>query len=410
MTVAKFRVVIRREKRAKSTNEAPVCLRITKDRRTTYKTLLHVDPQYWDDDAQCVKKQHPNAELLNATIAKKRASLEQETLLLTLTNDSVGISTIRNKINGRTSFDLFEYANKYIEQLHKDGKHATYKKNKSVIKKLRFYVGKDSLPIKTITLDFIKQYERFLLNNIGNNRNTTTVNMKALAKLVGDIYRNYDLDEVNNPFRKIKFKREQTDRAYLEIEDIKKILNLRFKRHSPLYDAREIFLFECFTGIRISDILTLKWKSVTDKEITIFMRKTDKPFSIPQQDVVKSILNKRRLSLENNGGQIFPEKYVFNILKVDIEKVPAQDALNAISSATAIINKQLKKIAEKAGITKNLSTHVARHSFATMLVTRDVGISVIRDLLGHGDIRVTQIYAKVISKKKEEAINVLNNL
>lgn len=57
------------------------------------------------------------------------------------------METIRNKINNRTSFDLFEYANKYIEQLYKDGKHATYKKYKSVVKKLRFYVGNDSLPI-----------------------------------------------------------------------------------------------------------------------------------------------------------------------------------------------------------------------------------------------------------------------
>lgn len=234
--------------------------------------------------------------------------------------------------------------------------------------------------------------------------------MKALAKLVRDIYKNYDLDETSNPFRKIKFKREQTDRVYLEVEEVQKILKLRFKRHSPLYDAREIFLFECFTGIRISDILTLKWKNVTDEEITICMRKTDKPLSIPQQKVVKSILNSRRLILENNGEHLFREKYVFNILKVDIEKVSAEAALNAISSATAVINKRLKRIAEKAGIMKNLSTHVARHSFATMLLTNDIGLSVIRDLLGHGDVRVTQTYAKVISKKKEEAISVLNNL
>lgn len=410
MTVAKFKVVIRLDKLAKSTNEAPVCLRITKDRRTTYKTLLHIDPKYWDVKGLCIKKQHPNAELLNITIAKKKASLEQETYFLTLANDSVSISTIRNKINDRTSFDLFEYADKYIEQLYKEGKHATYKKNKSVIKKLRFYVRRDTLPVKSITLDFVKQYELFLLNNIGNNRNTTAVNMKALAKLVGDIFRNYDLDETSNPFRKIKFKREQTERTFLEIEDIKKIQNLKFKLSSPLYDARELFLFECFTGIRISDILTLKWKNVTDKEITISMRKTSKSLTIPLQDYVKFILNKRKMLLENNGSQISADKYVFNILKVDIEKISAQDALNAISSATAIINRQLKQIAKKAGIDKKLSTHVARHSFATLLVTGDVNLLTVRDLLGHGDVRVTQIYTKVVSKKKEEAINVLNNL
>lgn len=410
MTVAKFKVVIRQDKLAKSTNEVPVCLRITKDRRTTYKTLLHINPKYWDAKGQCIKKQHPNAELLNTTIAKQKASLEQDACLLTLANDSVSISTIRNKINDRTSFDLFEYADKYIEQLRQEGKHATYKKNKSVIKKLRFYVGKDTLPVKSITLDFVKQYEHFLMNNIGNNRNTTTVNMKALAKMVGDIFRNYDMDETNNPFRKVKFKREQTDRAFLEIEDIKKIQDLKFKLGSPLFDARELFLFECFTGMRISDILSLKWKNVTGKEITISMRKTGKPLSIPQSNVAQFILNKKREIMENSGGQITLEKYVFNILKVDVEKVSAQDALNAISSATAIINRQLKIIAEKAGINKNLSTHVGRHSFATMLVTGDVNLLTVRDLLGHGDVRVTQIYARVISKKKEEAINILNNL
>jgi len=410
MSVTKFRVVIMKNKLSKSTNEAPICLRITKDRQTTYKTLLHVDPKYWDAKGQCVKKQHPNAELFNADIAKKRARLEEEARLLTLANDSVSISTIRNRINNRNSFDLFEYADKYIEQSYKDGKYATYKKNKSVIKKLRFYVRKDTLPVKSITLDFINQYEHYLMNNLGNNRNTTTVNMKALAKLVGDIYRNYDLDEVSNPFRKIKFRREQTDRIFLEIEDIRKIQNLKIKLSSPLYDAREVFLFECYTGIRISDILTLKWKNVTDSKITISMRKTEKPLSIPQSNVAKFILNKKRTIIENNRGQITPEKYVFNILKVDVEEVSAQDTLNAISSATAIINKRLKQIAEKAEIEKNLSTHVGRHSFATLLLTGNVGLSEIRDLLGHGDVKITQVYAKVISKKKEEAINILNNL
>ena len=373
MTVAKFKVVIRREKLSKSTNEAPVCLRITKDRKVTYKTLLHLDPKYWNDKEQCVKKQHPNAEGLNAVISQRRGELEKETCFLSLKDDSVSIETIRNKINDRTSFDLFEYAEKYIENLRKNQKYATYKKYKSVVKKLRLYVGKETLPIKSISLDFIKEYENYLMNHIGNNRNTATVNLKALAKLVGDIYRNYDMDETGNPFRKIKFKREQTERTYLEIDEIRKIQDLKLRLQSPLYDARELFLFECYTGIRISDILTLKWKNVASDKISIRMRK--------------------RTVVENNGGQILPDKYVFNILKVDVDKVNAQDALNAISSATAIINKQLKRIAEKVGIEKNISTHVGRHSYATALLTSDIPLPVIKEMLGHSDIKITQIYA-----------------
>ena len=314
-----------------------------KDRKVMYKTLFHVSPEFWDDKNRCIKKQHPNAEILNTTINQKKAELEKETLLLTLADSSISMETIRNKINNRTSFDLFEYANKYIEQLYKDGKHATYKKYKSVVKKLRFYVGNDSLPIKSISLDFIKGYENYLMNHIGNNRNTTTVNLKALAKLVGDIYRNYDMDETGNPFRKMRFKREQTDRTFLEIEEIHKIQHLKLRARNPLYDAREVFLFECYTGIRISDILTLKWKHITDEKISIRMRKTEKLLSIPINDYVRAVLDRRRCAVENNGGKITSEKYVFNILKVDVDEVSAQDALNAISSATAGVYKKKKK-------------------------------------------------------------------
>lgn len=93
MTVAKFKVVIRREKLSKSTNEAPVCLRITKDRKVTYKTLLHVSPDYWDDKEQCVKKQHPNTVALNAIISQRKAELEKETCFLALKDNSVSIET-----------------------------------------------------------------------------------------------------------------------------------------------------------------------------------------------------------------------------------------------------------------------------------------------------------------------------
>lgn len=117
MNVARIVAVIRREKLSKSTNEAPVCLRIIKDRKVMYKTLFHVSPEFWDDKNRCIKKQHPNAEILNTTINQKKAELEKETLLLTLADSSISMETIRNKINNRTSFDLFEYANKYIEQL-----------------------------------------------------------------------------------------------------------------------------------------------------------------------------------------------------------------------------------------------------------------------------------------------------
>ena len=95
---------------------------------------------------------------------------------------------------------------------------------------------------------------------------------------------------------------------------------------------------------------------------------------------------------------------------MDVDEANAQDVLNAISSATAIINKQLKRIAKKVGIEKNISTHVGRHSYATALLTSNISLPVIKEMLGHSDIKVTQIYAKVVDSKKNEVVNCLNRL
>lgn len=407
MSTAKFKVVIRLEKMSKSTNEAPVCLRITKDRKTTYKTLIHVAPNCWDPKRQCVVH-HENADVLNAIIAQKRASMEKETCLLALSHEDVSIFTIRNKINDNLSLDFFEYARKYGESLQSGGNYGTYKRLKSVVKKLQEFVKRDQLPIRNITEEFIRKYERHLATEKNNCKNTITVNMRFIAKLVRDIYRNYDLDETSNPFRKIKFGFESTSREYLTAEEVVKVRDLKLNLYSPLYETRDVFVFECYTGLRISDILTLKWGNISENAITLRMRKTDKLITIPLQNDVRAILDKRRSIIQRYRSGNLTNEYVFGFLKIKENTSTAQEMLNAISSSTAMINKRLKRIMKLAGIEKTISTHNGRHSFATMLLTGKVDLPVIQELLGHHDVKVTQIYAKVVSTRKEEAISVLN--
>lgn len=169
------------------------------------------------------------------------------------------------------------------------------KKYKSVIMKLKEYLKKDALPIKNVTLEFIKQYENHLMNKKNNNRNTTTVNLKAIAKLVNDIYNNYDLDQSKNPFKKFKMKRELTEWAYLDATEVKRIEKLRLRVRNRAYDAKDVFLVECYTGgLRISVILNLRWKNYNENELTVRMRKTDKDHVIKVNKVVKKIIENRR--------------------------------------------------------------------------------------------------------------------
>lgn len=437
MSPIKFKTVLRLEKLSKTTNEAPVCLRITKNRKSTYKTLLHVSPSCWDAKGQRVIR-HPNADLFNAVISRKRAEIEREACLLALSDNEVSIGAIRNKINDHMAMDFLEYAYRHCRSLMAE-KYGTYLRLRSVLNKLRGFVGAGGLPVRDITEDFIRRYEHYLSSEVGSSRNTIAMSMKFISKILGDIYRQYELDETANPFRKIKFHFEPSSRQYLLAEEVAAIRDLPLKAGGALDQAREIFIFECYSGLRISDILTLRWENISPDGISVRMRKTGKVISVPLQRTVQEILARRarlRDGSENvsrckgpacgvcgsdgvgrsggaDGSGVGSELdggFVFGYLKFDSANPGSKELTKAIGAATASINRSLKTIAAMAGLSKPISTHIGRHSFATMLLTSGIDLPVIQELMGHHDVKVTQIYAKVISRRKVEAIAALDRL
>jgi integrase/recombinase XerD len=403
-----IKVVCRISKKSGVTSEAPICIRITKDRKSTYKTLYKIKPEYWDEKKGLVRKSHPNANELNANISKEKLAFEKDVLNIKLAEKSFNIDAIRSKINYQISTDFFDYAQKYLEGLNKVGNASLYKRYKTVITKFKNFLQIENLPIGNFSQELVLKYEKHLIGTLKNQNNTVTANMKVLSKLVGDIYREYRLDSIDNPFNSYKYKSDETERNHLSSEEIKRIKSLKIGISNPLYDAKQVFLFECCTGIRISDILTLRWKNLNGECISFNMRKTERNNNIPLSIDALDIINRKADVLLRSHRTIPPNKYIFNILKTDIDTMNPIDAYNSISSATAIINRRLKTIANRAKIGKNISTHVGRHTFATNLITQGVDIYVVKELLGHQDLKITQIYAKVVDSKKAEAIKKLN--
>ena len=266
------------------------------------------------------------------------------------------------------------------------------------------------LPLRQIDADFIRRYEHHLSHEAGNSRNTIAISMKFIAAIVKSMYKDHGLNDSTNPFKKTHYQFEPTTRQCLLAEEVVRIQGLALSPDSPIYHAREVFIFECYTGLRISDILTLKWENISNDAIILRMRKTDKRLSIPLQKDVRQILAKRRALAQQTHPRDISHDFVFGYLQhlSPSAATDGQMTARAIGTATTVINKHLKAIARLADIGKNLSTHVARHTFATMLLTNGNDLPVIQELLGHHDVRITQIYAKVISTRKTEAINTLN--
>lgn len=186
-------------------------------------------------------------------------------------------------------------------------------------------------------------------------------------------------------------------------------MDLDYMEDDKRYEVRQIFLFESLTGIRIGDILKLKWRNYRRRRLDFVTTKTDTPINLKLGDSVMEIIRVRiRRNKNKNNGELNPNDYIFNILNVDIDKASEKSIVDSVKAVTALINKYLKLIAVDAKIKKNLSTHVGRHSFATLLISSGVDIYTVSKLLGHTNVKTTQIYADVEQVIQDQAMDVFD--
>lgn len=180
-------------------------------------------------------------------------------------------------------------------------------------------------------------------------------------------------------------KRSCNERGYLEIEEVTKLID------TPCNDeqVKRAFLFACFCGLRLSDIKDLKWQDIkqgTEGEVYVskIQIKTRQSIVVPLSENALEWLPGKGEAKENDFVFVLPSHFS--------------------------INRTVKKWARDAGIEKNVTFHLSRHTFATTLLTLGADIYTTSKLLGHQNLRTTQIYAEVVSKKKVEAVNLMNGL
>jgi len=185
---------------------------------------------------------------------------------------------------------------------------------------------------------------------------------------------------IKNPAVKVVMEKEDAKREYLTLEEIQ----LLSAAQKPNVDTCNAFIFSCFTGLRISDLRTLTFNQIQDGYIEFRQQKTG------QNE--RMMLNDTALSIIKMQSEFKRSEQIFNLFTlVNIEK-------------------HLKQWTLAAGITKHITFHCSRHSFATLALTNDIDIFTVSKLLGHRDIKTTQIYAKLIDKKKDEAVLKLPNI
>lgn len=174
----------------------------------------------------------------------------------------------------------------------------------------------------------------------------------------------------------------KTQREYLSEEELSRLV----KTECPNAKVKQAFLFSCLCGLRWSDITTLEWSHVFLNEKTHRIEKR----MVKTQELIY-------LPLSKDAEALLPKK---------------NDKSNLVFSLPTLanVNRSLKKWAAAAKVNKHVTFHTARHTFATLLLSNDVDIYTVSKLLGHQNILTTQIYAQIIDKRKEDAINQISGI
>ncbi|MCR9253711.1 MAG: site-specific integrase, partial [bacterium] len=220
-------------------------------------------------------------------------------------------------------------------------------------------------------------------------QNTAMKHIERLRKMINLAIKIEWLDK--DPFAKFSPKFNRTKRGYLNEEELNNIINKEFKIER-LQQVRDLFVFSCFTGLSYSEVYDLEPTHIVkgidgDTWIEGQRKKTGEFYAVP---------------LLPHAHQII-EKY-----KDDVKSQAKGKLLPVLSNQK--LNSYLKEIADLCGIEKNLTFHLARHTFATTVtLSNGVPIESVSKMLGHSSLRTTQIYAKVINSKISQDMKVLVN-
>ena len=384
---------------------APIHFRIIQNRKISYiASGIMLAQNEWDSKNNKVTAKNKNSKRLTAYIINKFLELQsgvlnQETLHKNLTPQS-----LKEKILGPKPINVFDFADDFIQKYLERGSIGTYNKSRSTMWKLEQYVGNRNLCLQDIDANFLAKYESYLRAVKGNSTNTIHTNLKFFRNLFNEAYRRDLIEHSNIPFNKYMLKQEKTQRNFLTQEELNILENLDLKQFPKQALHRDMFIFAAYTGgIRISDMLLMKWENFDGTHIRITIKKTGTQLSIKLPQKALDILNIYK------PDKIKPDNFIFPVLHADLDVSNPFTMDNAISVGSVLVNKSLKSITKKAGLTKHISFHISRHTWATQALRKGISIDKVSKLMGHANIRETQIYAKIVSEELDKAMDVFND-
>ena len=379
---------------------ATVFIRITNGTTEVVRSLkMQVKPANWDSKSEKFKSSHPNSARENALLLTKKEKISKIIASLELSGKTISKGLIIDSIDSDrvgVEFDFFKYSIEYENYVKLNNRYSTYKRIKSIILKLKTFNKSSRLLISDFNLSYINKYERYLLEDLKNSHATVAANFKVIKTIINKaIFEGY-LNPAENPFLRKKFKSQNFSRDYLSKAEFDRLCNLELDENHALKQIHDIYLFQVYSGgIRISDVLKMRFKNIKEGRISFETLKTKTGINLPMNSKAIIIVNRYKIMASKHKGDI-ENRFIFPIMITNPIASTNQDIYNGISNATVKINLGLKTLAKLAKIDKRLTTHTARHTYATLTLSHGISLSSVSAILGHKKLKETEIYAKVL--------------
>ena len=400
--MASVKIVLRKKKNKDGTY--PLAIRITKDRKSSFVHLgHHIMESFWDAKNRKIKKSHPNSVRLNNLLSKKLAEAEDSLLDLEVQKTDTSSKAIKGRLKASKATSFFAQTDLYLAGLKKQGKYNRLKSDKSRVKAFKTFLNEGDISFKEITEPLLTKYRAYLKGTKKSSEQTVVNYLTIIQTVFNQAIGNGIVEHKYYPFGrgKIKLKSPKSFKIGLSPEEVKNLEDLKLPKDSYMHHARNIWLVAFyFAGMRVSDVLRLKWADFQNERLYYSMGKNEKPGSLKIPEKALKILSEYK-------GRNYAHDLVFPDLQELPDLTETYNVQRRISGVIQELNESLKDIALKANITKKLTMHIARHTFGNISGDK-IPIQMLQKLYRHTSITTTIGYqANFIHKDADDALDAV---
>jgi integrase/recombinase XerD len=387
----------------------PIVFRLTHNTKTTaIGSGFWVHMKDWDVKKRLIRSSYKgteNPKRLNNLLVKRKASMMDMLNRLSDRNELkfLTLTQVKDRLApSHRSETLFVFMGTLIEDLVKANRIGTARSYRCVLGVMRSFCRERDISLNAINVDFLRRFEIWHLSKPGNSVNGLAVYLRTLRAVLNKAITQGLIEREAYPFHAYTIRTAKTRKRAITLDAIRKLIEVALPDASPLEYYRQVFLMSFYLqGMPFADMARLKVENIVDGRIKYDRQKTDRPYDVRITPQLEVILKTFTIGKERSD-------YLLPVIKRTNPIHQYKDILWAIQR----YNKNLKKLAQLAGIEENLTSYVARHSFASLADEMEIPVTGIRDMLGHERVSTTESYLSDLRKSKidEYQSRVLDNL